>query len=71
MNIDTTQSKPFDHAQNIVVGLARVIYGTYGYSWEQKAGWFIPGGRFTQDREDAHACAVEINRLLGGVQITN
>ena len=62
-------SKPFDHPENICVGLAKVIYGTNGYSWAQVSGWFLPEKRFTTSREEAHACATEMNRLMGGVQV--
>ena len=58
----------FEHPENITVGLARVIYE--GDSWYGLTGWRIPGGRMTQDREDAYACAVAMNRLLGGVEVT-
>jgi len=63
---DYQPSKPFEDFRNIVVGQARVIYE--GDSWCGLTGWRLPGGRMTQDREEAYAYAVRMNQLLGGVQ---
>ena len=71
MHQDQQPAKPFDHPQNITVGLARVIFGTNGYSWAQVSGWFLPGYRFTTSRDEAVAVATEMNRLMGGGQVTN
>ena len=68
MHQDQQPSKRFDDFRNIEVGQARVIYE--GDSWYGLTGWRIPGGRMTRDREDAYACAVAMNRLLGGVEVT-
>lgn len=68
MHIDHMPAKPFDDFRNISVGLARVIYE--GDSWYGLSGWRLPGGRMTQDREDAHRCAHEMNKLMGGVKVT-
>ena len=63
-------SKPFEHPQNITVGLARVIYGPMHCAWRNSNGWHLPGCKFTESREDAYACAVEMNRLMGGVEVS-
>ena len=63
-------SPGFNHPENITVGVARVIYGTNGYSWAQENGWFLPGGRFTKNRDDAVAAARSMNRLMGGVEVS-
>lgn len=68
MHQDQQPSKRFDDFRNIEVGQARVIYE--GDSWYGLTGWRIPGGRMTQDRDDAYACAVAMNRMLGGVEVT-
>jgi len=65
---DYQPSKPFEDFRNIVVGQARVIYE--GDSWYGLSGWRLPGKHMTQDREQAHACAVAMNRLMGGVEVT-
>ena len=67
MHQDFQPSKPFDDFRNIEVGLARVIYE--GDSWYGLTGWRIPGGRMTQDRDEAHRCAVAMNTLMGGVEV--
>jgi hypothetical protein len=67
MNQDFQPSKPFEDFRNITVGLARVIYE--GDSWYGLSGWRLPGRVMTQDRDKAYACAVEMNRLMGGVQV--
>ena len=67
MHQDHQPSKPFDDFRNIEVGLARVIYE--GDSWYGLTGWRIPGGRMTQDRDEAHRCAVAMNTLMGGVEV--
>lgn len=65
---DHEPSKPFEDFRNIEVGLARVIY--VGDSWCGLTGWRLPGDRMTQDRDEAYRCATEMNRLMGGVQVT-
>ena len=67
MNQDYQPSKPFEDYRNITVGLARVIYE--GDSWYGLSGWRLPGGRMTQDREEAYAYAVRMNQCMGGVQV--
>lgn len=62
--------KPFGHPENIEIGKARVIFGTNGYSWAQQRGWFLPGYRFTMSRDEAVAVATEMNRLMGGVEVS-
>ena len=66
---DKQRSKPFDDFRNIVVGSARVIFE--GDTWYPPTGWRLPGGTVTQNRDEAYAYALEINRLMGGVQVTN
>lgn len=58
----------FEHPQNITVGLARVIFDT---GWSGVPSWKLPGGHQTTDRHVAHAYAVIMNRLMGGVSVTN
>lgn len=65
---DHQPSKPFDDYRNIEVGKARVIFE--GDEWYGQSGWRLPGGATTQDRAEAYACAVAMNRLLGGVEVT-
>lgn len=64
---DHEPSKPFEDFRNIEVGQARVIFE--GNDWYGLSGWRLPGGRMTQDRDDAHRCAYEMNKLMGGVQV--
>ena len=64
------KSLPFTHPENITVGEARVIYGPVDYGWATGHGWHLPGGVTTKNREQAYACAVAMNRAMGGVQVT-
>ena len=64
---DYQPSKPFADFRNIEVGLARVVFE--GDSYWGMPGWKLPGQRTTVDRDEAHACAVEINKAMGGVQV--
>ncbi len=63
-----TKAPPFTSPQNITVGLARVILGPYSFGLESVYVFHLPGGRHTLDRDAAHACAVRMNTLMGGVQ---
>ena len=67
MHQDYQPSKPFDDFRNIEVGKARIIFE--GDSYWGMPGWKLPGQRTTVDREEAYACAVFINAVLGGVQV--
>jgi hypothetical protein len=69
MHQDQQPSKPFDHPQNITVGLFRLIYAPADFGWAQTHVWHAPGGRITTDRAEAYACAVAGNRLMGGVEV--
>jgi len=55
--------------QDIVVGQARVIYDDDTW-YGRPAGWMLPGGSRTQNREVAYAFAVVMNRCMGGVEVT-
>ena len=57
----------FDHPQNITIGQARVIYE--GDSYWGMPGWKLPGQSTTVDRDEAYACAVRMNKCMGGVQV--
>ena len=67
MHQDYQPSKPFDDCRNIKVGKARVVFE--GDTWWGLSGWRLPGRKTTQDRDEAYACAVFINAVLGGVQV--
>lgn len=50
----------FDDKRNITVGCGRVIYAQVAHPVERERvgeGWVLPGGRRTQDREEAKAAA--------------
>jgi len=72
----TTQDDPesrvaqsFSDPRNITVGAARVIWAkAIGHRPE---GWCLPGGLRTTDRHEAHACAVNMNALMGGPRPTD
>lgn len=64
MNIDTTQSKPFDHPQNITVGLARVIYGPLNTGWQSRDVWHLVGCRVTSDKTVAMNEAILMDKLM-------
>jgi hypothetical protein len=64
------KAQPFTHPENIEFGLARVIYGPRNVGWSQTSGFHMPGQRFTTNRDEAYACAVRMNKLLGGVEVT-
>ncbi|HQY94581.1 hypothetical protein [Caldilinea sp.] len=49
--------------KNIVIGQARIIWATRdGY----EPAWVLPGGIRTQDKHEATAYAVRLNRMLSG-----
>lgn len=64
---DYQPSKPFDDFRNIEIGEARIIFE--GDSYWGMPGWKLPGQRTTVDRDEAFACAIEMNGLMGGPQV--
>lgn len=60
--------KCFAHENNIEVGRGRILYAEASAFPDAQgrmyvAGWVLPGGRRTQDRDEAVAVATEIDRL--------
>lgn len=56
----------FDHTLNVTQGFGRVIYGEAGTKHDGTvlpAGWVLPGGRRTQNRQLAESVAAEINAI--------
>lgn len=55
--------------KTIRVGKAIIVYDPWGYGWSRawepaKAGWAIPGGRWTDDISEALRCAQVLDKLL-------
>ena len=60
------QSTAFDDPRNIIVGKARVIWAPACWPItgdRQPEGYVLPGGVRTANRLEAHAVAVEMDRL--------
>lgn len=59
------QIAPFHHVKNVTVGRGRILYddqgGIQGGRWVQP-GWVLPGGRRTQDAEEAIQAASWIDQ---------
>ena len=57
--------KLFVHPGNITVGKGRVLFAEAINDGRtvMPAGWVLPGGRRTQDRDEAVAVATEIERI--------
>lgn len=63
---DQQPSPRFNDHRNLTVGRARVIWAP---AWAfLPEGWVLPGGRRTEIFAEAHGVAVEMDRLMGGVQ---
>lgn len=66
MNPETYVSPRFNDHRNLTVGRARVIWAP---AWAYLAeGWVLPGGRRTENFAEAHAVAIRMDQLMGGVQ---
>ena len=53
-----------NHPKNITYGAAKVIYAQA--VGRRPMGWVLPGGLRTTDYDEAFACAVRMDALLGG-----
>jgi hypothetical protein len=68
---DTSTVFPFEHKNNIRVGIGRVLWGpsTTDISGNfHQPGWVLPGGLRTDNSARAYAVAVEINAICGAAR---
>lgn len=61
---DYHPSPMFNDRRNITVGATRIIWAER--SGHLEAGWVLPGGLRTLDRDRAHAAAVALERVSTG-----
>lgn len=57
----------FEHPFNITIGQAQVRWGTPTtdmHGVKHEAGWVLPGGQRTQNRDVAETVAANIDRII-------